>query len=152
MEQVVTTTGAAVLDLFCGAGNFSLPAAKRGALVLGVDSDPIAIGAAQRNAEQFGLRDARFTAMAAQQMAPFLLRAGYRPEVVILDPPRSGARALMKMITALGAARVVYVSCNVATLVRDLRVLTADGYEISSVKAFDFFPNTHHCEVLTLLT
>jgi tRNA/tmRNA/rRNA uracil-C5-methylase (TrmA/RlmC/RlmD family) len=71
---------------------------------------------------------------------------------VILDPPRNGARDLMKMITALEAARVVYVSCNVATLARDLRILTEDGYVISSVKAFDFFPNTHHCEVLALLT
>jgi 23S rRNA (uracil1939-C5)-methyltransferase len=152
MEQAAIEPGAAVLDLFCGAGNFSLPAAKRGAQVLGVDADSIAIDAAQHNARELGFSEARFAAMQAQQMAPFLLRAGYRPQVVILDPPRSGARQLMKMITALGAARVVYVSCNVATLARDLRILTEDGYAISAVKAFDFFPNTHHCEVLALLT
>lgn len=152
MEQAAIKPGIAVLDLFCGAGNFSLPAAKRGAQVLGVDADSIAIDAAQHNARELGFSEARFAAMQAQQMAPFLLRAGYRPQVVILDPPRSGARQLMKMITALGAARVVYVSCDVATLVRDLRILTEDGYAISAVKAFDFFPNTHHCEVLALLT
>ncbi len=152
MEQAAIEPGTAVLDLFCGAGNFSLPAAKRGAQVLGVDADPVAIGAAQRNAAELGLRQARFTATQAQGMAPFLLRAGYRPQVVILDPPRNGARQLMKMITALRAARVVYVSCNVATLARDLRILTGDGCVIASVKAFDFFPNTHHCEVLALLT
>ncbi len=152
MEVAAPQPGMAVLDLFCGAGNFSLPAAKRGARVLGVDADEIAIGAAQRNAAELGLDEARFAAMQAQEMAPFLLRAGYKPQVVMLDPPRSGARQLMKTITALGAARVVYVSCNVATLGRDLRSLIADGYAISSVKAFDFFPNTHHCEVLALLT
>jgi 23S rRNA (uracil1939-C5)-methyltransferase len=152
MERAAIEPGVAMLDLFCGAGNFSLPAAKRGARVLGVDADAVAIGAAQRNANALGFRDARFAAMRAQEMAPFLRRAGYRPQVVILDPPRSGARKLMKMITALGAARVVYVSCNVATLARDLRILTGDGYVVSSVKAFDFFPNTHHCEVLALLT
>lgn len=152
MEQAAIESGCAVLDLFCGAGNFSLPAAKRGAQVLGVDADQAAIAAAQRSAAELGLCEARFSAMQVQGMAPFLLRAGYRPQVVILDPPRSGARDLMKMITALGAARVVYVSCNVATLARDLRKLTGDGYVISSVRAFDFFPNTHHCEVLALLT
>jgi 23S rRNA (uracil1939-C5)-methyltransferase len=152
MEQARIEPGVAVLDLFCGAGNFSLPAAKRGARVLGVDADTVAINAAQRNAEELGLSEARFTAMKAQGMAPFLLRAGYRPQIVILDPPRSGARPLMKTITALAPDRVVYVSCDVATLVRDLRTLTADGYVVSSVNAFDFFPNTHHCEVVAVLT
>jgi 23S rRNA (uracil1939-C5)-methyltransferase len=152
MEQAAIEPGVAVLDLFCGAGNFSLPAAKREAQVLGVDADNVAVDAARRNARELGLGGARFAAMQAQGMAPFLLRAGYRPQVVILDPPRSGARQLMKTITALDAPRVVYVSCDVATLVRDLRILTADGYAVSSVKAFDFFPNTHHCEVVAVLT
>ena len=152
MEQAAIESGAAVLDLFCGAGNFSLPVAKRGGQVLGVDADPIAIGAARRNAEGLGLSGARFVTMEAQEMAPFLLRARYRPRTVILDPPRSGALELMKMIVRLEAARVLYVSCDVPTLARDLRILKEDGYAVSSVKAFDFFPNTHHCEVLALLT
>jgi 23S rRNA (uracil1939-C5)-methyltransferase len=152
MEQAAIESGAAVLDLFCGAGNFSLPVAKRGGQVLGVDADPIAIGAAQHNAENLGLSNARFVTMEAQGMAPFLLRARYRPQTVILDPPRSGALELMKMIVRLEAARVLYVSCDVPTLARDLRILKEDGYAVSSVKAFDFFPNTHHCEVLALLT
>ena len=152
MEQAAIEPGVAVLDLFCGAGNFSLPAARRGAQVLGVDADSVAIGAAQRNAVALGLSQARFVAMQAQGMAPFLLKAGYRPQVVILDPPRSGARQLMSSILRLRAARVLYVSCDVATLARDLRLLTQGGYAACSVKAFDFFPNTHHCEVLALLT
>jgi 23S rRNA (uracil1939-C5)-methyltransferase len=152
MEQAAIEPGTSVLDLFCGAGNFSLPAARRGARVLGVDADPVAIGAAQRNAAALEFSDARFAAMEARGMAPFLLKAGYRPQVVILDPPRSGARELMTTLIKLAAARVLYVSCDVATLARDLRILTDSGYAVSSVKAFDFFPNTHHCEVLALLT
>jgi 23S rRNA (uracil1939-C5)-methyltransferase len=152
MAHAAIAPGIAVLDLFCGAGNFSLPAAKRGARVLGVDADPIAIDAAQRNAAALGFADARFAALDAREMAPFLLRAGYRPQLVILDPPRSGARELMKMIRRLKAERVAYVSCNVPTLARDLRMLIEDGYVVSSIKGFDFFPNTHHCEVLALLT
>jgi 23S rRNA (uracil1939-C5)-methyltransferase len=152
MEQAALEAGVVVLDLFCGAGNFSLPAARRGARVLGVDADPVAIGAAQRNAAALGLADARFVAMEAQGIAPFLLKAGYRPQTVILDPPRSGARQLMSTIVKLRAARVLYVSCDVPTLARDLRILTQSGYAVAMVKAFDFFPNTHHCEVLALLT
>jgi 23S rRNA (uracil1939-C5)-methyltransferase len=152
MAQAAIEPGMKVLDLFCGAGNFSLPAARRGAQVMGVDADPIAIGAAQRNADNLGFDGARFTAMAVQEVAPFLLRAGYRPHTVILDPPRTGARQLMNMIGDLGAARVVYVSCDAATLARDLRILSGHGYAPAYVKAFDFFPNTHHCEVLALLT
>ncbi len=152
MELARIESGVSVLDLFCGAGNFSLPAARRGAQVMGVDADARAIYAAQRNAHELGLHDARFFALRAQTMGPFLLRAGYRPQVAVLDPPRSGARELMKTIAALGAERVVYVSCNAATLIRDLRLLTGDGYVISAVKAFDFFPNTHHCEVMAVLT
>ena len=152
MDQAAIEYGASVLDLFCGAGNFSLPVAKRGGQVLGVDADPIAIDAAQRNAAGLGFSNARFVAMEAQGMAPFLLKAGYRPQIVILDPPRSGALELMKMIVNMEPTRVLYVSCDLPTLARDLRVLKEDGYTVSSVKAFDFFPNTHHCEVLALLT
>lgn len=152
MAQAAVESDSKVLDLFCGAGNFSLPVAKRGGQVLGVDADPIAIAAAQRNAEDLGFSAARFVTMEAQGMAPFLLRAGYRPQTVILDPPRSGAMELMKTIVGLRAERVLYVSCDVPTLARDLRILREGGYSVSSVKAFDFFPNTHHCEVLALLT
>ena len=120
--------------------------------MLGVDADPIAIDAAQRNAAGLGFSNARFVAMEAQGMAPFLLKAGYRPQIVILDPPRSGALELMKKIVNMEPTRVLYVSCDLPTLARDLRVLKEDGYTVSSVKAFDFFPNTHHCEVLALLT
>jgi 23S rRNA (uracil1939-C5)-methyltransferase len=152
MEQSAIESGSSVLDLFCGAGNFSLPAARRGAGVMGVDADALAVGAAQSNAARLGLADARFIAMQAQEIAPFLLRAGYRPRIVILDPPRSGAKELMETIVKLEAARVLYVSCDVSTLARDLLMLTQGGYAVSSVKAFDFFPNTHHCEILALLT
>ena len=138
-----------VLDLFCGAGNLSLPAARRGARVTGVDSDAGAVAAAQRNAERLGLADrTQFVAMKAEQLARFLERAGYRPDTVILDPPRTGAAALMAPIAKLRAARVLYVSCDVATLVRDLRALTAACYRVARVRAFDFFPNTHHVEIV----
>jgi 23S rRNA (uracil1939-C5)-methyltransferase len=136
-----------LLDLFCGAGNFSLPAARREARVTGVDDDSGAIAAASRNALRFGFKDAQFIPMKASATAEFLHRARYRPEVVILDPPRTGALDLMEPIVKLKPRSIIYVSCDVTTLARDLRVLTRAGYKISSARGFDFFPNTHHVEI-----
>ena len=148
MEMAELGDGSIVLDLFCGAGNFSLPAARRGAAVTGVDTDELAVAAARRNAVRCGFRSAQFLAMRAAETARFLTRARYRPAAVIIDPPRTGAANLMDVIARLQARRVVYVSCDHPTLVRDLRTLFARGYQIARVQAFDFFPNTHHVEVV----
>jgi 23S rRNA (uracil1939-C5)-methyltransferase len=147
MEMAAIHESSAVLDLFCGAGNFSLPASRRGARVTGVDDDAGAIAAAARNAERLNFRDAQFIAMKASATADFLHRARYRPEVIILDPPRTGALDLMEPIVKLRAPAVIYVSCDVTTLARDLRVLAGAGYKINRVRGFDFFPNTHHVEI-----
>jgi 23S rRNA (uracil1939-C5)-methyltransferase len=152
MEMAKAGADARVLDLFCGAGNFSLPAARRGAAVMGVDAEALAVAAAARNAARLGLKRAEFAAMEAAELARFLLRAHYRPDVVIMDPPRSGARELVGPLLRMHAARVIYVSCDVATLARDLQALCDGGYRIAEVRAFDFFPNTHHAEVVTVLT
>jgi 23S rRNA (uracil1939-C5)-methyltransferase len=147
MEMAAIHESSAVLDLYCGAGNFSMPAARRGARVTGVDDDAGAIAAAARNAERMKFNGAQFVAMKASATADFLHRARYRPEVIILDPPRTGALDLMAPIVKLRAASVIYVSCDVTTLARDLRVLTGAGYKIKRVRGFDFFPNTHHVEI-----
>lgn len=152
MEMAEAATDTRVLDLFCGAGNFSLPAARRGAAVMGVDAEALAVAAASRNVARLGFKRAEFAAMDAAELAQFLLRARYRPDVVIMDPPRSGARELIEPLLQMRAARVLYVSCDVATLARDLSALCAGGYEIAAVRAFDFFPNTHHVEVVAVLT
>jgi 23S rRNA (uracil1939-C5)-methyltransferase len=148
MEMAATGAGARVLDLFCGAGNFSLPAARRGAEVMGVDAEALAVAAAARNAARLGFGRAEFAAMEAAELARFLLRARYRSEVVIMDPPRTGARELIEPLLRMRAAQVIYVSCDVATLARDLHALRAGGYRIATVRALDFFPNTHHAEVV----
>jgi 23S rRNA (uracil1939-C5)-methyltransferase len=147
MEMAAIHESKAVLDLFCGAGNFSLPASRRGARVTGVDDDAGAIAAASRNAARLKFRDAQFVAMKASATADFLHRARYRPEVIILDPPRTGAADLMEPIIKLRAPAVIYVSCDVTTLARDLRILAGAGYRIKRVRGFDFFPNTHHVEI-----
>ena len=147
MEMAAIHESSAVLDLYCGAGNFSMPASRRGARVTGVDDDAGAIAAAARNAERLKFNGAQFVAMKASATADFLHRARYRPDIIILDPPRTGALDLMAPIVKLRAASVIYVSCDVTTLARDLRVLTGAGYKIKRVRGFDFFPNTHHVEI-----
>ena len=147
MEMAAIHESSALLDLFCGAGNFSLPASRRGARVTGVDDDAGAIAAASRNAARLKFRDAQFIAMKASATADFLHRARYRPEVIILDPPRTGALDLMEPIIKLRSPSVIYVSCDVTTLARDLRLLAGAGYKINRVRGFDFFPNTHHVEI-----
>jgi 23S rRNA (uracil1939-C5)-methyltransferase len=148
MEMAAPAEGVRVLDLFCGSGNFSLPAARRRAAVMGVDADAAAVAAAARNAARLNIPAVQFTAMEAAELTRFLSAAHYRPDVVILDPPRAGARGLIEPIAAMRAARVIYVSCDIATLARDLRALCACGYRITAVRALDFFPNTHHAEVV----
>jgi 23S rRNA (uracil1939-C5)-methyltransferase len=140
--------GASLLDLYCGAGNFALPLARRGAEVVGVDLDRWAVACAERNAKCLGIDSARFLAMPAQAAIQFLRRARYRPSTVILDPPRAGAANAIDEITELRAERVIYVSCNLPMLGRDLRRLSARGYRCQRVRAFDFFPNTHYVEVI----
>jgi 23S rRNA (uracil1939-C5)-methyltransferase len=147
MQMAGAAPGLTLLDLFCGAGNFSIPAARRGARVMGVDADEQAIAAAARNAARLSLGDVQFVAMKAAEFASFLMRARYRPQTIVLDPPRTGARELMQPIARLGPRTVVYVSCDVVTLARDLRELARAGYRLERVRGFDFFPNTHHVEV-----
>src|SRR5579872_3963866 len=147
MEMGSIELGMRVLDIFCGAGNLSLPAARRGASVNAIDADELAIASATKNAARLGFAETKFIAGKALEAVQFLIRAKYRPEIVILDPPRTGAAELMESIIKLHPRSVVYVSCDVATLARDLRVLLDGGYRANRIAAFDFFPNTHHAEI-----
>ena len=147
MEMASIQPEMRVLDIFCGAGNLSLPAARRGAIVNGIDADELAIAAATKNAQRLGLAATKFIAGRALEAVNFLTRAKYRPQVAILDPPRIGAADLMEPIVKMHPQGVIYVSCDVSTLARDLRVLIEAGYRAHRIAAFDFFPNTHHVEI-----
>jgi 23S rRNA (uracil1939-C5)-methyltransferase len=141
--------GARVLDLYSGAGNFALPLARRGAEVLGVERDAVAVAAARANAERLAIRAATFRhAAAAAALAD--LGAG-SADVVVLDPPRAGALDALHGLVALGAARILYVSCDPATLARDLRALVAGGYRVERIQPVDLFPQTYHVECVAEL-
>lgn len=137
---------ARVLDLFCGAGNLSLPLAHAGARVLGVDRDREAIADAAGNAAVAGLTRARFETNAADR---FLRQQGLAgAELIVLDPPRSGAAAVAAQLARLRPPRILYVSCDPATLARDVGTLAAAGYAVDRMQPIDLFPQTEHVETV----
>jgi len=140
-----------ILDLFCGYGNFSLPLAQLGAEILGIDVQNAAIRNAQRNAQYNALRNSRFTKKQVPAAVAELLAAGKTFDTIILDPPRQGAADIMAELPRLSPRRIIYISCNPATLARDLSLLHPAGYTLSRLTPVDMFPQTHHLECVTLL-
>jgi 23S rRNA (uracil1939-C5)-methyltransferase len=142
-----------VFDLYCGAGTISLFLAREAGRVIGVEAQPEAVKDAERNARLNHIANADFIhADAAGYLSQYLKSKQPAPSVVVLDPPRAGARPeVLRLIAELGPARVVYVSCDPATLARDLRILTDSGFEVREVQPVDMFPQSGHTECCCLL-
>lgn len=143
--------GETVLDLFCGLGNFSLPLATIAARVVGVEGDAALVERGRNNARINRLTNVNFLHddLYAEGLQGAWLKSAY--DKVLLDPPRSGAIEAVKRIGSLGARRVVYVSCNPATLARDSRVLVhRHGYRLQFAGIVDMFPHTHHVESIAV--
>jgi 23S rRNA (uracil1939-C5)-methyltransferase len=138
--------GAKVLDLFCGAGNLSVPMARVAASVVGVDQDAGGISDAIASARAAGTKNVRFETAAADR---FLRRHGLvGATVAVLDPPRTGAADAVAQLARLVPSRIVYVSCDPATLARDVRTLAAAGYVVDRVQPIDLFPQSEHVETV----
>ncbi len=151
MLQLLALDGSEnVLDLFCGMGNFSLPLARRVKRVVGVEDYAPSIASARINAAANHVNNVEFHAAdAAMVMARY--RVGDDLDLVILDPPRTGHYQTVSELLKIRPQRVLYISCDPATLVRDLTPLVQNGYEVVSSQAFDLFPQTWHIESMTLL-
>lgn len=142
-----------VFDLYCGIGTISLSAARLAKKVIGVEIVPDAIKNAKENARKNGIANAEFYCAAAEDITPELISRGIKPDTVILDPPRKGSdEKTLGAILSSKPEKVVYVSCNPATLARDLKFLAANGYTVKKATAFDLFPQTAHVESVVLLT
>jgi 23S rRNA (uracil1939-C5)-methyltransferase len=139
-----------ILDLFCGMGNFALPLTASGARVIGVEDYAPSIAKARQNAQRLGLTKAHFEVGPAEGAAERFQQGGSF-DLVLLDPPRSGAAAVMQDLLQVRPPHVLYVSCDPATLVRDLAILLKDGYRLVWSRPFDLFPQTYHIESLSLL-
>ncbi|AGA90394.1 SAM-dependent methyltransferase, tRNA(uracil-5)-methyltransferase [Thioflavicoccus mobilis 8321] len=140
-----------VLDLFCGLGNFTLPLARQAEEVLGLEGDAGLVARARANAERHHLASARFEVAdlyGEGVLSPWLQG---RFDKALLDPPRSGALAVLDWLPRLGVQRLVYVSCYPATLARDAdQLVNGLGYRLISAGAMDMFPHTEHLEAMAL--
>jgi 23S rRNA (uracil1939-C5)-methyltransferase len=144
-----------IVDLYCGAGTFSLFFAKHGCVVLGIEENPQAVAEANENAALNGFEDrVTFVTGRVEEEAPTgaVRRALRDAQIVFLDPPRKGSdEATLEAIASAGVPNIWYLSCDPATLARDLKFLAAKGYSFGVVQPFDMFPQTGHVETLVTL-
>lgn len=141
-----------LLDLYCGVGTIGLTMADSAKQLVGIEIIPQAIENAKENAKINGIENAQFLCADAPKGAEILKQQRINPDVIILDPPRKGCdRALLDTITELSPDRIVYVSCDSATLARDLEILNSKGFTVNKVTAVDMFPRTPHVETVALL-
>jgi 23S rRNA (uracil1939-C5)-methyltransferase len=140
-----------VLELFSGSGNFTLPLAKLAGEVLAVEGNRASLELLARALKTAALSNVKVHSGPAEAMVDALASSGSRFDLVLLDPPRAGAAELMDALARLGPRRIAYVSCEPATLARDLKALLALGYRLEAATVFDQFPQTYHLEALVVL-
>ncbi len=153
-EYAAAKSGQTVVDLYCGAGAVGLSAAPNAGRLIGVEVVPSAVEDARRNAAAAGRQNAEFWAMDAAEAGERLAREGIKPDVVFVDPPRKGcAESLLRLLAGqICPDRLVYISCDPATLSRDAALLARLGYALRRVTAVDLFPRTPHVESVALFT
>lgn len=147
LEYANLTGSETVIDAYCGIGTISLFLAQQAKHVYGVEIVPEAISDAKRNAELNGFTNTDFAVGEAENVIPWWAAQGIRPDVMVVDPPRKGCdEKLLNTMLQMKPERIVYVSCNPATLARDLKVLEEGGYKTKKVQPVDMFPQSTHVE------
>ncbi len=150
-EYAALTGTETVLDLYCGTGTIGLTLADKAREVIGVEVVAPAVEDARENAARNGVANARYLCADAGEAAAQLAREGVRPDVVIVDPPRKGlSPEVVEVLRTMAPGRIVYVSCDPATLARDIKALRPD-YRLEKAEAVDMFPRTVHVETVALL-
>lgn len=153
LEYAALTGIETVFDLYCGIGTISLFLSAKARKVYGVEVVEEAISDARRNAELNGVSNVEFIAGEAEKVVPEMYSKGIKADVVVLDPPRKGCEeSLLHLLVEMQPKRIVYVSCNPATLARDLKYLGGQGYKAVEVQPADMFPWTGHVECIIMMT
>jgi len=140
--------GGLAFDLYAGVGLFSLPLSKRFERVISVEDERRACTLGRVNVKTNSCDNVHYMRRTTEQ---FLAANSETPDLVMMDPPRLGAKPAIPLLLALAAKRIVYVSCDPQTLARDLRLLVDGGYELESIEALDMFPQTYHTEAIAKL-
>ncbi len=150
IEYAELTTDEVIIDAYCGIGTIGLSAAKYAKTLLGVDVVKQAISDANENAKNNGITNAKFVVGKAEDVIKTW--KNYNVDVLFIDPPRKGVhKDFLKAIIDMQIPKVVYISCNISTLARDLNYLQSNGYSVQEVTPFDMFPQTTHIESVTKL-
>ena len=153
IEYAALTPDMLALDLYCGAGTISLCLSAHAKKVIGAEIVPEAVDNANKNALANNVANVEFILADAGQAAKALYERGERPDVVVVDPPRKGLlENAIEAVAAMQPQRIVYVSCDPATLARDILRFNACGYTLTKVTAVDMFPRTRHVETVVLLS
>lgn len=152
-EYAALTGNEIVVDAYCGIGTIGLTLAQDAKQVYGIEVIEEAVKDAENNAKLNNIENATFTAGLAEELLPKLVENGLQPDVVVVDPPRKGLDGqLVNTLIETQPERIVYVSCNPATLARDIALLTEGGYEAKEIQPVDNFPQTTHVETVALLS
>ncbi len=151
LELLAPESGDRALELYCGDGNFTVPLSKRVKEVLAADREGKALAILRDRMAREGLSNVSLVTEEAERLLPRLRAEGQRFEVALLDPPRTGAKALMDALAAVVTRRIVYVSCDPATLSRDLGQLRPHGFRLAALAMVDLFPQTYHLEAIAML-
>ena len=147
------TSKETVVDVYCGTGTITLFLAQKAARAIGIEIVPSAIKDARINARNNKIANAQFVLGDAAVELPKLAQEGIKADVIVLDPPRAGCdQRVINAIAAVKPKKVVYVSCNPASLARDAELLCKKGYKINKVQPVDLFPQTHHVETVVLMS
>lgn len=142
-----------VLDLYCGIGTITLAMAGRAGRVIGAEVVEAAVRDARENAVRNGIQNATFVCADAGEAAALFAKQGEKPHVICVDPPRKGlSLSVIEAIVYMAPSRLVYVSCDPATLARDVKLFGERGYTLKQAECFDLFPRTQHVETVCLLT
>ena len=151
-EAVGSGSGDVAIDLYAGVGLFTIQLARSFKRVIGVEADPQAADFASGNIKANGVANVEFkNGVVEAWMKSFVETKAPRPDLIVLDPPRTGASAAVNHIVAAKPSRITYISCDPSTLARDLRTLVDAGYELTKVTAIDLFPQTYHVETVAAL-
>lgn len=152
MEYAQLTGKETVIDAYCGTGTISLYLAQRAHKVYGVEIVSPAIADAKKNARENNLRNAEFIVGDCTEVMPRLYKQGVRPDVIVVDPPRAGCTpVVLETFANMKPQRIVYVSCNPATLARDIEILESLGYKAEKVQPVDMFSHSSHTESVALI-
>ena len=140
------------MDAYCGVGTIGLWLAPEAGRVIGMDTVPEAVRNARENARRNGINNAEYHVGRAEEWLPRRVSEGFRPDVVIVDPPRTGlGGGLIDALIRVKVPRVIYVSCNPSTLAKDSAPLLKGGYRIRRIVPVDMFPQTSHVEAVCVM-